>query len=89
MNGLYKKVIKGVYPRIPRQYSGDLNLLISQLLTVDPKHRPSALQVLQMSCVVRKAGQMRKEANPTSSVISPNSIQNQLLSTIRVPKNLK
>lgn len=46
MNGLYLKVIKGVYPHIPRQYSSDLSQLISQLLIVDPKIRPSAAQVL-------------------------------------------
>jgi NIMA (never in mitosis gene a)-related kinase 1/4/5 len=46
MKGLYQKVTKGVYPPIPRHYSADLGQLISQLLTVDSKRRPSAQQVL-------------------------------------------
>lgn len=40
MKGLYNKVIKGVYPKIPAQYSSDLNSMIASLLKVDPKQRP-------------------------------------------------
>lgn len=32
MSGLYKKVIKGVFPRIPKTYSQDLWHLVSQML---------------------------------------------------------
>lgn len=32
MNGLYKRVLKGVYPKIPSSYSPDLNTLIKTLL---------------------------------------------------------
>lgn len=41
MKGLFNKVIKGVYPKIPGMYSSDLSGMISNLLQVDPKKRPS------------------------------------------------
>ena len=41
MKGLYNKVIKGVYPKIPQTFSSDLASMIATLLKVDPKKRPS------------------------------------------------
>jgi hypothetical protein len=35
MKGLYEKVLKGVYPKIPSHYSGDLGTLIKGLLNVN------------------------------------------------------
>jgi NIMA (never in mitosis gene a)-related kinase len=32
MNGLFKRVLKGVYPKIPATYSAELNAMIKQLL---------------------------------------------------------
>ena len=40
MEGLYKKVIKGVYPKIPQHYSQDLNNVVRSLLQVSPHLRP-------------------------------------------------
>lgn len=42
MKGLYNRVIKGVYPKLPNQYSSDLSSMVASLLKVDPKKRPSA-----------------------------------------------
>jgi NIMA (never in mitosis gene a)-related kinase len=36
MAGLYKRVIRGVYPKIPNHFSNDLNNTIKQLLIVAP-----------------------------------------------------
>ncbi len=41
MEGLYKKVVRGIYPRIPQSYSHELADMIRALLQVDPKNRPS------------------------------------------------
>lgn len=49
MQGLYKKILKGAYPRLPKQFSPELNLLIKALLTVNPNKRPSCEQILEMS----------------------------------------
>ena len=37
MKGLYQRVMKGVYPKIPPHYSSDLSAILAQLLQVDPK----------------------------------------------------
>jgi NIMA (never in mitosis gene a)-related kinase 1/4/5 len=36
MAGLYKKVTKGLYPKIPSNYSHDLNAVVKALLVVQP-----------------------------------------------------
>jgi NIMA (never in mitosis gene a)-related kinase len=80
MQGLYKKVLKGAYPRIPKQFSPELTLMVKSLLTVHPEKRPSCDEILQMSWVSKKM-----------SKLFPNEfeeIENVLLSTIRWPKNL-
>ena len=41
MEGLYKKIVKGTYPKIPNTYSPDLNLVIKTLLQVQPNARPN------------------------------------------------
>ena len=40
MEGLYKKVIRGYYPRIPPHFSPDLSNVIRALLQVAPHLRP-------------------------------------------------
>ena len=42
MEGLYKKVIKGVYNKIPSQYSIELSNVIRAMLQVNPALRPSS-----------------------------------------------
>lgn len=41
MEGLYKKVVKGQYPRIPTHFSNDLANMIKLLLQVHPNLRLS------------------------------------------------
>jgi NIMA (never in mitosis gene a)-related kinase len=41
MKGLYEKVLKGQYPKLPTGYSNDLSNIIKVLLHVSPKLRPS------------------------------------------------
>ena len=41
MNGLYKRVLKGAYPEIPKKYTKDLADVIMRLLDVTAKNRPS------------------------------------------------
>lgn len=48
MQGLYKKVTKGDYPKLPLLYSSDLNDLIRILLQTDPYKRPSCGKLLLM-----------------------------------------
>ncbi len=41
MDGLFKKVLKGLYPKIPSYYSEEVNKMLKRLITVNPNHRPS------------------------------------------------
>ena len=54
MNGLYKKVIKGAYPEIPKKYTEDLSQAIQKLLSVEAKLRPTCAQILNMPQVQRR-----------------------------------
>ncbi len=56
MAGLYKKVTKGLYPKIPSNYSSDLSAVVKALLVVQPQLRPSCNQILEMS-QVKKIGE--------------------------------
>lgn len=77
MEGLYRKVLRGQYPRIPAQYSHDLSEVIGVLLQVNPRHRPSVDQLLQMPVMRRHA--------PADNQIEYAS--RDLLQTIKLPKN--
>lgn len=41
MQGLFEKVVKGNYPKIPKKFSDDLAIIIKGLLQVKPKNRPT------------------------------------------------
>lgn len=53
MQGLWKKINKGVFDKIPKQYSDDLSQLIGQCLKLNPSDRPSCDAILK-SPQVRK-----------------------------------
>ena len=46
MDGLYKRVLKGQFPRIPQKYSNELNHVIKKLLNVTAQNRPNCEQIL-------------------------------------------
>ena len=51
MEGLYNKVIKGVYGKIPERFSNDLSNVLKILLQVNPEFRPSCEQILKSNFV--------------------------------------
>ncbi len=54
MEGLYKKVMKGVYPKIQSNYSQELSAVIKSLLQVTPGGRPSANKLMASSVIQKK-----------------------------------
>lgn len=82
MKGLFTAVTRGIYPKIPSQYSSDLAAMIDALLKVDPKKRPSTEQILHMPVYIAKYNEHREE------FCSTTDSNDGLLGTIRVPKNL-
>lgn len=57
MEGLYKKVIRGLYPRIPNNYSTDLSNVIRSMLQVLPDLRPTAEKILTINSVTKWSGE--------------------------------
>jgi NIMA (never in mitosis gene a)-related kinase len=84
MHSLYKVVLKGVYPKIPSSYSLDLHKTVKALLQVNPKKRPTCLDILDFDQI-----RSRDSANThTMETEEVDTQQNILLQTIYVPKNL-
>lgn len=81
MEGLYNKVIKGQYSKIPEKFSNDLVELVRFLLQVQPENRPTPDQILKNPII-----QKRMEFFKTYSEDMHHD--NNLLNTIRIPKNL-
>lgn len=82
MKGLFNKVTKGVYPKIPAIFSSDLSSMIASLLKVDPKKRPSSEQILHMPVFIAKYNESKR----SSGVFGEEN--KDLIGTIKVPKNL-
>jgi len=55
MQGLFRVVNKGQYPRIGKNYSKDLNYFIKILLQVSPSNRPKCDELLQMPMLQSRA----------------------------------
>jgi NIMA (never in mitosis gene a)-related kinase len=87
MNGLYKRVLKGVYPKIAAIYSPELSNMIKTLLQVEPAIRPTCDQILQMDSIKKRMGLLKNL--PSDEVQIDESLLNlNLLNTIKLPKNL-
>ncbi|CDW81470.1 protein kinase domain containing protein [Stylonychia lemnae] len=80
MQGLYKRVLKGVYQKIPNHFSQDLSNVVSALLQTKPSLRPSCEQILELSSTMKRSEKFFPE-----EVFNDKST---LVQEIRVPKNL-
>lgn len=83
MQGLYKKVLRGIYPKIPNIFSNDLAQTIKYLVQVAPQMRPSCDKILEMPIVRKKIEKLFP-----NDIFEDQNAELNLLSTIRVPKNL-
>lgn len=80
MEGLYRKVIKGEYQPLPRNFSADLQRVIAGLLQVSAGSRLNCNQILAMPAVLRHTN------NSTTAI---ENLDHNLLQTIRFPKSLQ
>jgi NIMA (never in mitosis gene a)-related kinase len=54
MESLFKKVVRGIYPRIPSEYSNDLSTMVRLLLQTAPEQRPSCEKILSLPIVIKR-----------------------------------
>lgn len=85
MQGLFKKVNKGLYPRIPKTYSKDLAYLIKMLLQVNPNSRPGCDDLLNMPLILQRAKKLCPDIYMDIVYKKPIGTD-KLLKTIYVPK---
>jgi NIMA (never in mitosis gene a)-related kinase len=82
MQGLFRKVQKGVFDRIPSQYSSDLNSLVSMCLQVSPSLRPTCDKFLNHQLIIKHGKDFIQNLD---QIIGDN----ELLGTIKLPRNIK
>ena len=82
MEGLYNKVCKGQFSRIPDKFSEDLSKIVQYLLQVNPILRPSCEQILNHPIVQKRIEYFKSFAG------EEDTEDKCLLKTIHMPKNL-
>lgn len=81
MEGLYKKVIKGQYDRLPQGYSKELTEAIRMMLQLNPSSRADCERLLSQPFIIdRLSDRLRVD-------VQEEERHSQLLETIRVPAN--
>ena len=80
MDSIYRKVIKGTYPRIPAHFSEELNQIIKILLQVNPSMRLSCGKILQLPIIMKFLDDRYLTKMDEGS--------QALLSTFRIPSKL-
>ena len=83
MEGLYNKVCKGQYDKIPDKFSSDLFQVVQFLLQVNPNLRPSCEQILNHPIVQKRIEYFKSFAGEEE-----DKEDKFLLKTIHMPKNL-
>ena len=86
-DGLYKKVIAGKYTRISGRYSNDMNDLLKLLFKVNPRERPTCAEILKHPLIQKRIEYFKAQIGLDSENIDAMD-DNELLKTIRLPKNL-
>ena len=74
MQGLYKKVLRGIYPKIPNIFSNDLAQTIKYLVQVAPQMRPSCEKILEMPIVRKKIEKLMPGATAYQQVVAAPAI---------------
>jgi len=82
MEGLFNKVCKGQYSRIPDRFSDDLFKIVQYLLIVNPIQRPSCDQILQHPIIMKRIEYFKSFGSEDENE------DKFLLKTIHMPKNL-
>jgi NIMA (never in mitosis gene a)-related kinase len=88
MQGLYKKVIKGKYPRIPEHFSQEMATVIKFMLQVSPSYRPTCEQILSLPIIESLVKKFFPDDNQSMSMPNIDIEAEIMLKTIRLSKNI-
>ena len=69
MQGLFDKIVKGTYPRIPKKFSADLAMVIKGLLQVKPKNRPTCDQLLAHPMIIKRINKLGLDDFEDNSIL--------------------
>ena len=91
MEELYKKVMRGNYPRIPSKYSEDLSDAIKLMIQVEAGARPSCEELLKMPMITKRIEffNNNKDIDITEEQNESLNKKYELLKTIMVPNKLE
>ena len=91
MEELYKKVMRGNYPRIPSKYSEDLSDTIKLMIQVEAGARPSCEELLKMPMISKRIEYFNNNNDIDITEEQNESINKkfELLKTIMVPNKLE
>ena len=88
MEELFKKVIRGYYPDISNRYSKDLSEILKLMIQIEVGARPSCDELLKMP-IIKNRSDFFNNKNNIGKEKDENTLSNkELLSTIRIPKNI-
>jgi len=91
MEELYKKVMRGNYPKIPSRYSEDLSDTIKLMIQVEAGARPSCEELLKMPMISKRIEYFNNNNDIDITEEQNESINKkfELLKTIMVPNKLE
>ena len=88
MEGLYKRVLRGQYSKIPDRFSNDLFQIVQFLLHVNPKLRPNCDQILDHPIIQKRIGYFDSLSKDKDNININEPSNKALLKTIHMPKNI-
>ena len=91
MEELYRKVIRGIYPKISSKYSEDLNDVLKLMIQVEVGARPSCDELLKMPIISKRIEYFNENNDLEISLNDDESMakSHELLKTITVPMKLE
>ena len=90
MDELYKRIMRGIYPKIPSRYSEDLSDIIKLMIQVEVGARPNCEELLKMPIITKRIDYFNENKELDIAEEQNNSINKLvLLKTINVPNKME
>ncbi len=89
MEELFKRVVRGYYPDISSRYSKDLSEILKLMIQTEVGARPSCDELLKMPIIKNRIDFFNNKNNIGNEIKQENEkLHKELLSTIKIPKNM-